>query len=108
MRQRERRAQFEQVPLAWPYPSRRHERVEPFPRRYGNEESDGASAIGYFERLPGSDALEPTAGLLAKLANSNLFHVLRGSISARLAQHRGLRSTKNGRHRQTRGPRPGR
>jgi hypothetical protein len=76
MRQRQRRAELAQMPLAGACPSRPHEGVEPFPPRYGHEQCHGAPAVGYLERLAGSHALEPTAGLLAKLPNSNLLHVL--------------------------------
>jgi hypothetical protein len=67
------------VPLTRPGPSCRDERVNPFLVGKRDEQSDGATAVGHLERFAGGNTLEQATGLLAKLTNSDLSHVLHGS-----------------------------
>src|SRR5207244_8034202 len=55
------------------------ERVESLVGRHGNKERDRPAAVCYLERLTGGNASAPAAGVLAKLTNPKLFHVLLGS-----------------------------
>jgi hypothetical protein len=47
--------------------------------RVWNEKSNGASIVGYLNRLASDDSRQISTGVLAKFSNSNTLHVLHGS-----------------------------
>jgi hypothetical protein len=73
------RTELSKVPITAPCPPGRDEGVEPIRTRYRHKQCDGTPAVGYLEGLTGSNELQPAAGVLTKVANSNSVHVLHRS-----------------------------